>query len=128
MVAERPLGPAFGNVTRAGRAGLRWWQGPVGRASLRLDVTLHFPTRAERPGKLPHAASLRAAPNPTFLQKGDVVKRLFGRVVAEYAEFLFYAWDEEREEVIGVGHAIPAAWDGDTANLPAGFDAVIEAR
>jgi GNAT superfamily N-acetyltransferase len=57
------------------------------------------------------------------------VKRLFGRVVAEYAEFLFYAWDDEREEVIGVGHAIPAAWDGDTASLPdGGFDAVIEAR
>jgi GNAT superfamily N-acetyltransferase len=57
------------------------------------------------------------------------LKRLFGRVVAEYAEFLFYAWDDEREEVIGVGHAIPAAWDGDRASLPdGGFDAVIEAR
>jgi GNAT superfamily N-acetyltransferase len=39
------------------------------------------------------------------------------------------AWDDEREEVIGGGHAIPAAWDGDTASLPdGGFDAVIEAR
>jgi GNAT superfamily N-acetyltransferase len=57
------------------------------------------------------------------------LKRLFRRVVAEYAEFLFYAWDDQREEVIGVGHAIPAAWDGDTASLPdGGFDAVIEAR
>jgi hypothetical protein len=57
------------------------------------------------------------------------LKRLFGRVVAEYAEFLFYAWDNERQEVIGVGHAIPAAWDGDRATLPdGGFDAVIEAR
>lgn len=63
------------------------------------------------------------------MNHGSVLKRLFGRVVAEYAEFLFYAWDDEREEVIGVGHAIPAAWDGDTASLPdGGFDAVIEAR
>jgi GNAT superfamily N-acetyltransferase len=63
------------------------------------------------------------------MNEGAVLKRLFGRVVAEYAEFLFYAWDDEREEVIGVGHAIPAAWDGDTASLPdGGFDAVIEAR
>ena len=63
------------------------------------------------------------------MNEGSVLKRLFGRVVAEYAEFLFYAWDDEREEVIGVGHAIPAAWDGDTASLPdGGFDAVIEAR
>ena len=35
------------------------------------------------------------------------MKRLFGRVVAEYSEFLFYAWDDDREEGIGVGHAIP---------------------
>jgi GNAT superfamily N-acetyltransferase len=91
-------------------------------------VTVHFPTRAERPGKLPHAASLGAAPNPAFLNEGDVLKRLFGRVVAEYPEFLFYAWDDEREEVIGVGHSIPAAWDGDTAGLPDGWDAVLEAR
>ena len=63
------------------------------------------------------------------MNEGLVLKRLFGRVVAEYAEFLFYAWDDEREEVIGVGHAIPAAWDGDTASLPdGGFDAVLEAR
>ena len=91
-------------------------------------MTLHFPTRAERPGDLPHADSL-AAPDPAFMNEGAVLKRLFGRVVAEYAEFLFYAWDDEREEVIGVGHAIPAAWDGDIASLPdRGFDAVIEAR
>ena len=76
-------------------------------------MTLHFPTRAERPGKLPHADSL-AAPDPAlpaFMNEGAVLKRLFGRMVAEYAEFLFYAWDDERQEVIGVGHAIPAAWD-----------------
>src|SRR4029450_12153849 len=94
-------------------------------------MALHFPTRAERPGKLPHADSL-AAPDPAlpaFMNEGAVLKRLFGRVVAEYAEFLFYAWDDEREEVVGVGHAIPAAWDGDTASLPdRGFDGVIEAR
>jgi hypothetical protein len=45
---------------------------------LRLDVTLHFPTRAERPGKLPHAASLHAAPNPAFFNEVDVLKRLLG--------------------------------------------------
>ena len=83
-------------------------------------MALHFPTRAERPGKLPHAESLLRLLSPAFMNQGSVLKRLFGRVVAEYAEFLFYAWDDEREEVIGVGHAIPAAWDGDTASLPDG--------
>ena len=62
------------------------------------------------------------------MNEGAVLKRLFGRVVAEYSEFLFYAWDDERGEVVGVGHSIPAAWDGDTASLPdGGFDAVLEA-
>jgi len=62
------------------------------------------------------------------MNEGAVLKRLFGRVVAEYPEFLFYAWDDEREEVVGVGHAIPAAWDGDRSSLPdGGFDAVLEA-
>ena len=91
-------------------------------------MTLHFPTRAERPGRLPHAASLQAPPNPAFLNEGDVLKRLFGHVVAEYADFLFYAWDDERQEVVGVGHSIPAAWDGDIARLPEGWDAVLEER
>ena len=58
-----------------------------------------------------------------------MLKRFFGRVVAEYAQFLFYAWDDKREEVVGVGHAIPAAWNGEGASLPdRGFDAVLEAR
>lgn len=91
-------------------------------------MTLRFPTRVELPGRLPHAASLQAPPNPAFLNEGDVLKRLFGRVVTEYADFLFYAWDDERGEVVGVGHSIPAAWDGDIARLPEGWDAVLEER
>jgi GNAT superfamily N-acetyltransferase len=58
-----------------------------------------------------------------------VLERLFGRVIDEDAEFHFYAWDEEREEVVGVGNAVPASWDGDAANLPdGGVDAVVEGR
>jgi GNAT superfamily N-acetyltransferase len=57
-----------------------------------------------------------------------LLDRLFGRVIAEYAEFHFYAWDDERDEVVGGGNAIPAAWDGDIASLPdGGIDAVVEA-
>jgi len=92
-------------------------------------MTLQFPTRAERPGKQPHAASLqRREIWPEFLYHDPVVERLFGRVVAEHAEFFFYAWDDEREEVVGVGHAIPATWDGDAATLlDGGVNGVIEA-
>ena len=92
-------------------------------------MTLLFPTRAERPGRQPHAAGLRARLLPEFMYHDDLQARLFARVIAEYAEFHFYVWDDEREEVIGAGHAIPAAWDGNGASLPdGGIDAVVEAR
>jgi len=91
-------------------------------------VALQFPTRAERPGSLPHIAGLRAQVWPEFMYHDAVLNRLFDRVLADYAEFHFYAWDDEREEVVGVGNAIPAAWDGDVASLPdGGLDAVVEA-
>jgi GNAT superfamily N-acetyltransferase len=90
-------------------------------------MALHFPTRAERPGKLPHTSGLEHA-WPEFMYHDPVLNRLFGRVIDEYAELQFYAWDDEREEVVGAGNAIPAAWDGDAASLPdRGVDAVVEA-
>jgi GNAT superfamily N-acetyltransferase len=93
-------------------------------------MALEFPTRAERPGHLPHAASLsERALWPEFLYHDPVLERLLGRVIDEYAEFQFYAWDAERDEVVGVGMAVPAWWDGEAANLPdGGLDAVVEAR
>lgn len=49
--------------------------------------------------------------------------------MSEYPEFQLYAWDDEREVVVGVGMAVPASWDGDAASLPdGGLDAVVEAR
>src|SRR5437588_11277639 len=92
-------------------------------------MTLLFPTRAERPGRQPHAAGLRARLLPEFMYHDDVQARLFARVIAEYAEFHFYVWDDEREEVVGAGHALPAAWDGNGASLPdGGNDALVHAR
>ena len=93
-------------------------------------MALQFPTRAERPGKQPHAASLQErAIWPEFMYHDPVLERFFGRVISEYAEFHFYAWDDEREEVVGAGNAIPAAWDGNPATLPdGGLDTTVEAR
>jgi GNAT superfamily N-acetyltransferase len=93
-------------------------------------MALQFPTRAERPGKQPHAAGLRERGIwPEFMYHDPILGRLFDRVISEYAEFQFYAWDDERGEVVGVGNAIPAAWDGKTATLPdGGLDATVEAR
>jgi GNAT superfamily N-acetyltransferase len=89
-------------------------------------MALRFPTRGERPGKLPHAPGLEGA-WPEFMYHDTVLNRLFGRVIDEYADLQFYAWDDEREEVVGAGNAIPATWDGDVASLPdGGVDAVVE--
>jgi GNAT superfamily N-acetyltransferase len=93
-------------------------------------MALHFPTRAERPGSQPHIASLNdKALWPEFLYHAPILNRLFGRVMTEHAAFQFYAWDDERNEVVAVGMAVPAAWDGNAASLPdGGLDATVEAR
>jgi len=93
-------------------------------------VALQFPTRAERTGKQPHIASLRRRGIwPEFMHHDPILERLFGRVISEYAEYHFYAWDDEREEVVGGGNAIPATWDGEAKTLlDRGVDGVVEAR
>jgi GNAT superfamily N-acetyltransferase len=92
-------------------------------------MTLEFPTRAERPGKQPHIASLQRGIWPEFMYHDAVLERLFDRVISEYAEFQFYVWDDRREEVVGGGNAIPATWDGQAETLPdGGVDAVVEDR
>jgi GNAT superfamily N-acetyltransferase len=91
-------------------------------------MTLSFPTRAEHTGSQPHASGLEGA-WPEFMYHDPVLNELFARVIDEFAEFQFYAWDDERSEVAGVGNAIPAAWDGEIASLPdGGVDAVVQAR
>ena len=90
-------------------------------------MALSFPTRAERTGSQPHAPGMEGA-WPEFMYHDPVLNELFGRVIEEHAQFQFYAWDDTREEVVGVGNAVPAAWDGDAASLPnGGVDAVVEA-
>ena len=93
-------------------------------------MPLQFPTRAERPGSQPHAPSLTERGIwPEFLYHDPVLERLLGRVMSEDPEFQFYAWDDEREQVVGVGMAVPATWAGDPAGLAdGGLDAVVEAR
>jgi len=91
-------------------------------------MALRFPTRAELTGSQPHASGLEGA-WPEFMYHDVVLNELFGRVIGEFAEVQFYAWDDERNEVVGVGNAIPTAWDGEIASLPdGGVDAVVEAR
>jgi GNAT superfamily N-acetyltransferase len=88
---------------------------------------IHFPTDAERP-------DLRGKGEPDgvwpeFLYHDPVANQFFMRAVRASPELQFRAWDDERDEVVGRGNAIPAAWDGDVASLPdGGLDAALEAR
>ena len=92
-------------------------------------MALQFPTRTERTGSQPHIESLQAGVWPEFLYHDPLLERLFGRVISEYPEFQFYVWDDEREQVVGGGNAIPATWDGDSETLlDTGVDGVVEAQ
>lgn len=90
-------------------------------------MALRFPTDAERP-------DLRGSPLlediwPEFLHHDPVLNRFFRPGIRGTPELQFYAWDDERDEVVGQGNAIPVMWDGDAASLPdSGIDAVVEAR
>jgi GNAT superfamily N-acetyltransferase len=90
-------------------------------------MALRFPTDAERP-------DLRGSPLledvwPEFMYHDPVLNRFFVRDIRESPEVQFYAWDDERDEVVGQGNAVPFTWDGDEATLPEqGIDAALESR
>jgi GNAT superfamily N-acetyltransferase len=76
---------------------------------------VQFPTDAERP-------DLRGAPKlgdiwPEFLYHDAVLNEHFGPAIRETPELQFYAWDEERNEVVGQANAVPTSWDGDISSL-----------
>jgi GNAT superfamily N-acetyltransferase len=89
-------------------------------------MALQFPTDAERP-------ELRGSPLlediwPEFMYHDPVLNRLFRDAIRGTPELQFYAWDDERDEVVGQGNAIPVAWDGEADSLPnRGIDAALEA-
>jgi GNAT superfamily N-acetyltransferase len=90
-------------------------------------MALHLPTDAERPDLRGAPSSLESA-WPEFLYHDPVSNEFFIDRVREHPGLQFFAWDDERDEVIGRGNAIPALWDGDVGSLPdAGIDAVVEA-
>ena len=79
-------------------------------------MALHFPTDAERP-------DLRGAPKlggiwPEFMYHDAVLNEHFMPAIRETPKLQFYAWDDERDEVVGQANAVPATWDGDAADLP----------
>jgi GNAT superfamily N-acetyltransferase len=89
-----------------------------------MSITL--PTMAERPDLRPRARELGAV-WPPFMHHDPVANAYFPRVRDELPHFQFFAWNEERDEVVAEANAVPAAWDGDPESLPdEGLDAVLE--
>jgi GNAT superfamily N-acetyltransferase len=90
-------------------------------------MALQFPTDAERPDL--RGALIGDDVWPEFLYHDAVCNRFFTRAIRETSELQFYVWDDERDEVVGQGNAVPAAWDGEVDSLPdGGLRATLEAR
>jgi GNAT superfamily N-acetyltransferase len=57
-----------------------------------------------------------------------VANQFFPRVRDELAHLQFFAWDEERDEIVAEANTAPVAWNGDMEALPEeGLDAALEA-
>jgi GNAT superfamily N-acetyltransferase len=82
---------------------------------------------AERPDLRPRGREL-ASVWPDFMHHDPVANRFFGRVRTERAEFQFFALDEDADQVVAEGNALPVFWNGDPATLsPGGIDAALPA-
>lgn len=62
---------------------------------------------------------------PEFLLHDAVVNESWWRLFEVFPDFQFYLYDEGDDAVLGVGNAIPFAWDGAAETLPAGVDGVL---
>lgn len=70
------------------------------------------------------ALELLAAGWPEFMQHDPVAERHQARLATELAGFQALLLDD-KDELAALGVAIPFAWDGTLAGLPAGWDAVV---
>lgn len=82
-------------------------------------------TASERPDLNERAWELTDEVWPEYNKHGDVLGEYWGRLDEDLADFQFVLYDEEAEDVVAQGHAIPCRWDGTPEGLPAGIDGVI---
>ena len=89
-------------------------------------MSINVYTCAERPDLWEQADDEITDVWPTYNEHGDVVGRYWSRLGADFRDFQFVLYDEERGLVLAQGHSIPCSWDGTTGGLPAGIDGGIE--
>jgi hypothetical protein len=89
-------------------------------------MTTTIITCEERPAMLEQADKLTRDVWPEYNNHGDVLNQYWARLYEEFPAFQFVLFDNESDSIIGKGHSIPCSWDGATADLPEGIDAVIQ--
>jgi GNAT superfamily N-acetyltransferase len=82
-------------------------------------------TSAERPDLDARLGEV-GDPWPEFIHHDDVVNERWGRLYDDFPEFQLALLDEERNEVLGKGCAIPVGWDGRPETLTGGVVEVLE--
>jgi hypothetical protein len=63
---------------------------------------------------------------PAFMRQDRAVRRYWGSLNTTRPEFQVALLDTATDAVLAKGHALPIAWDGTVAGLPAGVDAVLK--
>src|SRR5829696_7918775 len=127
---ERPPRPPLASPRSRGRRGriersipdvTGAGQGPGGTSQGKAFEVVSLDARPEL--TLP-ALELLAVGWPEFMQHDPVAERHQARLATELAGFQALLLDD-KDELAALGVAIPFAWDGTLAGLPAGWDAVV---
>jgi hypothetical protein len=82
-------------------------------------------TAVERPDLWARAAGLDHDVWPEYNRHGYVLNRYWGRLEHEFPEYQFVLYDEDADELVAQGHALPFRWDGTPARLPSGIDGLV---
>lgn len=80
---------------------------------------------SERPELWENTDALSREVWPEYNQHGDVLNVYWGRLFDDFPEFQFVLYDEDEAAVLAEGHTAPCAWDGTSAGLGEGIDAML---
>ncbi|MDY7225118.1 non-ribosomal peptide synthetase [Hyalangium rubrum] len=92
---------------------------------LRGDTAHRLYTLAQRPELRRPMDALHADSWPEYFLANRAVRELWPRLATEFPDYQL-ALVNEQGAVVGVGNAIPFAWDGSPEGLPRGWDEALE--
>lgn len=89
-------------------------------------MRLEFHTMDRRPDLGLDVRQWYAKAWPTFLLHGQAAANgRFERIMQDYSEFQTYAYDAEKNIVLGFSQTAPLEWSGNIMDLPAGWDGAV---